>query len=75
MKKLRTTSITSATSGEPSKLEESIDSLKDDFDYIIASLEKLDRTGATESNEGLIIAEGLSDTFQNVIAKIAEKLS
>lgn len=67
-------SITAANDTGDSKLQEMIDSLKDDFDFILSGLEKLDRMGASESNDGLIIAEGLSDSFQAVVSEIADKL-
>lgn len=57
------------------KLQEMMTSLKDDFDYILSGLDKLDREGATEGNEGLMIAESLSDSLQNIVAEIADKLS
>lgn len=66
--------VTAADSGESSKLADMIGQLEDDFDYIISGFEKLDRTGATESNEGLVIAEGLADTFQNVISQISDRM-
>lgn len=72
MKRLR--KVTAAEDSGNSKLRESIDSLKEDFDFIISGLEKLDRTGASESNDGLIIAEGLADTFQSIVSEIADKL-
>ena len=66
----RLSRITSAE--EDSKLQDTISDLKDDFDYIISGLDKLDRSGAEASNDGLIIAEKLRDTFQEVISNIAE---
>lgn len=74
MKKLRTT-IKAADDGGNSKLLEAIDALKEDFDYIISGLEKLDRTGASESNEGLIIAENIQDNLQDAISQIASKIA
>lgn len=73
MKRYRTT-ITAADT-EDSKLAEMIDQLKDDFDYALAGFDKLDRTGATESNQGLIIAEQLSDAIQSAIAQISDTIS
>lgn len=72
MKKLR--KVTAADESGNSKLQDMMDNLKEDFDYIISGLEKLDRTGASESNDGLIIAEGLSDALQSVVSEIADKL-
>lgn len=73
MKRYRA-SITAADT-EDSKLSEMIDQLKDDFDYALAGFDKLDRTGATESNQGLIIAEQLSDAIQSAIAQISDTIS
>ena len=66
----RLSRITSAE--EDSKLQDAISDLKDDFDYILSGLDKLDRSGAEASNNGLIIAEKLRDTFQEVIGNIAD---
>lgn len=74
MKRLKSTINAAETSGD-SKLVEAIDGLKEDFDYIISGLEKLDRTGAQESNDGLIIAESIQDSLQDAISKIADKLA
>lgn len=60
---------------EDSKLLDTVDDLKSDFDYIVSGLEKLDRSGAEAQNNGLIIAENLRDTFQNVIANIADDVT
>lgn len=59
---------------DDSKLQQSIPILKDDFDYILSGLDKLDRINAESSNEGLIIAERLSNTFQEIISDIADKM-
>lgn len=69
----RLNKITSADEGT-SKLTEALDGLKDDFDYIISGLEKLDRSGAEASNDGLIIAEGLQASLQETIDKIAQSI-
>ena len=63
-----------AASEDDSKLRQSMPVLKDDFDYIMSGLDKLDRINAESSNEGLIIAEGLISTFQEIISDIADKL-
>lgn len=74
MKRIRR-KVTAADESGASKLQDMIDRIQDDFEYIIAGLEKLDRTSASESNDGLIIAEGLNASLQDVIAQIAEKVS
>lgn len=66
--------ISAAEEGD-SKLQDTIAALKDDFDYVTSGLDKLDRSGAEASNEGLIIAEGLQSTLQDVISQIADKVT
>lgn len=53
------------------KLGNAIDNLKDDFDYIISGLERLDRQGANGSNDALMIAENISSNLQSHIDEIA----
>ena len=65
--------ISAASEGD-SKLAAALDAISDDFDYIISGLEKLDRSGAEASNNGLIIAERLNDALQAAIEGIAENL-
>lgn len=69
----RLNKITSAE-GDDSKLVIAIDDLKDDFDFIVSGLEKLDRSGAEDSNNGLVIAERLQSVFQDVISEIGDSL-
>ena len=64
--------ITSAD--EPSKLQDTIAQLKDDFDYLLEGLDYLDRSGAEASNNGLIIAEGLLENLHNVIDSISQEV-
>ena len=65
--------ITAAAEGD-SKLQMMIDQIEDDFDYLIAGLEKLDRDGATSSNEGLMIAEKFSQALQSAIEAVANQV-
>ena len=67
--------IMSAASDDDSKLAQTIDKLEDDFEYIIASFEKLDRSSAEERNQGTEIAEKLLETFQQAISHIADILA
>ena len=66
--------ITAASDSEDSKLLDMMKELKDDFDYILAGFEKLDRMGSSKSNEGYAIAIKLSDMFQSTISQISDKL-
>lgn len=70
MKKVRR-SITAADSDEKSDLIQMISFLKDDFDYILTGLEKLDRDGSETSKQGLAIAEALSANLQSAISDIS----
>ena len=60
--------------GSEDKLTEAIDALKDDFDYIISGLERLQRQGANGSNDALMIAENLSSDLQATINQIASNI-
>ncbi len=60
---------------EDSKLQDTMNDLKEDFDYVLSGLDKLDRSGAEAQNNGLIIAEKLRDTLQDVIANIADSVA
>lgn len=70
MKKVRR-AVTAAASDEKSDLIQLISFLKDDFDYIITGLEKLDRDGSETSKQGLAIAEALSANLQSAISDIS----
>ena len=74
MKKYRT-SIRAASDSEDSKLAILMDQLKDDFDYALSGFEKLDRTSASSSNEGLMIAEQLNSALSQAIDDIADAIS
>ena len=67
--------VSSAEGEGDSKLSAVLDELKDDFDYILAGLEKFDRTGAEASNNGLIIAERLQSELQDIISEIGNNVS
>ncbi len=70
MKKVRR-AVTAAASDEKSDLIQLISFLKDDFDYILTGLEKLDRDGSETSKQGLAIAEALSANLQSAISDIS----
>lgn len=76
MKKMIRQDINAAsdTDAGNEKLSAAIDGLKDDFDYFISGLEKLDRTGAEASSQALIIAERLSSSLQENIAEISSAI-
>lgn len=58
--------------GENNKLEDTLDAIKDDFDYVMAGIDKLGRSGAEAANNALIIAESFQSDIQSVIEKIAQ---
>ena len=55
-------------------LESQIDTLKDDFDYILDGLDRLGRTGVNSSNDASAIAEKLQESLNNYIQEIADKV-
>ena len=64
--------IIAATEGD-SKLQDMISDLKDDFDYILSGIERLDRTGS--SGEALTLAEDMSSQFRMLVSDIADKIA
>lgn len=66
--------ITAAADDMNEQLEAQLDTLKDDFDYIIDGLERLGRTSANSSNDARAIAETLQNSLNNCITSIADKV-
>lgn len=64
--------ITSADTTED-VLAETIRNMKDDFEFILSGIEKLDRSSAEDSRIGLEIAEKLTDGMQEIISDISER--
>lgn len=50
-----------------------LSNLKDDFDYLISGLEKLERSSVEDSKMALEIANSFSEDIQNTIAKISDR--
>ena len=71
MKRVRTYVRSAADDSGKTKLDTLMDSLKDDFDYVMSGLDKLARDGGESENSGTTIAQDLSDTLQGVIQRIA----
>ena len=63
-----------AASDIDEKLDAALSELKDDFDYAIAGIEKLGRSGANQSNDAMMICEDLQSAVQQIIDSIADKL-
>lgn len=55
------------------KLVETLRNLKDDFDFIISGLEKLDRSSAEDSRISLEIAEKFYTQMQEIVSDISER--
>ena len=72
MKKYR--KIMAADAPEQSQLATLLDQIDDDYDYLVAGLEKLDRSGSAASNAGAEIAQGIADAINNAITQIADLL-
>lgn len=67
------TDITAADEPKNEALEDAMSSLKDDFDFILQGLEKLERSSAEDSRMGLEIAERLSGDLQEIISAISDR--
>ncbi len=66
--------IFSASDSENDRLDEFLDVLKSDFDYILEGLDKLGRSGVNSGNDALAIAERLQSNLQDTINEIAQKV-
>lgn len=66
--------IFSASDSENERLDEFLDVLKSDFDYILEGLDKLGRSGVNSGNDALAIAERLQSNLQDTINEIAKKV-
>ena len=66
-------SIEAAEEPKNEALELLLNNLKDDFDFLISGLEKLERSSAEDSRMALEIAESFSEDMQKTIAKISDR--
>lgn len=66
--------IFSASDSANDRLDEFLDVLKSDFDYILEGLDKLGRSGVNSGNDALAIAERLQSNLQDTINEIAQKV-
>lgn len=67
--------INAAEDNEVDVLDDAMSNLKDDFDFILQGLEKLQRSGGEDYNTAVEIARVFSDNIQATIASISERLS
>ena len=66
--------ITAAAADEDSRLEDAIDILEDDFEYVISGLEKLGRTNTSARNQALQFASQLHAAIQDTTSEIADNI-
>ena len=55
-------------------LKDMLDTIKDDFDYLMSGIEKLGRSGSAMSKEAEIIAETLASDIQDGINEVATRI-
>ena len=65
--------INAADDADVDVLEDAMKDLKDDFDFLVAGLEKLQRSGGEDYNTAVEIARSFSDRIQETIAEISER--
>lgn len=53
-------------------LEDLLDKIDDDFDFVIAGIEKLDRDGS--GTDAISIASSLSDSLQAAVSQLTSKM-
>lgn len=66
--------ITAADEPENEALQDTLRNMKEDFDFIVQGLEKLDRSSAEDSRIALEIAEKFLGSLQETISAISERL-
>lgn len=74
MKRIKRSITAASDEGINEQLESQLDTLKQDFDYILDGLDRLGRTGANSSNDARAIAETLQNSLNNCIQEIADKV-
>lgn len=63
-----------AAEGEDSQVSDMISGLKEDFDFILSGLERLERQGANGKNDAMMIGENLNSSLQQHVNDLASKL-
>ena len=64
--------IIAAKENEDTRLEDMLDVLEDDFDYILSGLDKLNREGRESREEGISIAQQLHESLDAITVQIAD---
>lgn len=75
MKKIIKSVVTAATEEPNEGVMSAIGVLKDDFDYIVAGLEKLARSGANASQQAAAIIENISADLKKYTSDVADSVS
>lgn len=55
-------------------IDERIDAVSDDFDYIMAGVEKLGRMGGTKADAAVSILGRMAESLQEFIGQVADEL-
>lgn len=69
------TKITGAEEPENEALQDTLRNMKEDFDFIVSGLEKLERSSAEDSRMALEIAEKFLSSMQDTISAISERFN
>lgn len=74
MKRIKRTITAASDDPINEHLDSQLDTLKDDFDYILDGLDRLGRTGVNSANAASAVAEKLQESLNNYIQEIADKV-
>lgn len=74
MKKYRRMISAAVDDNEDTRLKDAISAIDEDYDYVVAGLEKLGRDGSTSYNAALEIADRFESALAEAIAAIADNL-
>lgn len=63
-----------AAEDKDSQVSDMISDLKDDFDFILSGLDRLDRQGANGRNDAMMLGENLSSSLEQHINELSSRL-